>query len=956
MGFFSGIIRSVKKITKKVAPILGFVAGAVVGGFAGGYLTNTVGGIFARTILGTSIGNIVGGLAGALVGGAVSGALSDSSGSVSGDSGGILANKQSNNAPIPVVYGRRKVGGTRVFIESAGDKNKYIHIVLVFCEGFIDQFHTIYLDDVALTDSKFSGKYQIEYIHGSDGQASFPNLTADVANWTSAHRLRGIAGIHIRLEYDQDVFSGGLPTITADISGKQVYDPRTATTAWSDNPALAIRDYLINTRYGRGIDSSLIDDTLFSDMADYCDETVTIGGTTKKRYTLNGVVDTSVPALDIIRNLCTACRGAVIFSGGKYRLVIDKPATASFTFDEDNIVGSWSIKMPDKKNQFNRIKANFYNPDRNWQPDIAVVDSSTLRSQDNGLLLEKAIELPFTDDIDRVKMISTINLNQSRQSMLVEFTATIEGMRCEVWDLVYIKHTTPAWDTMNSGLGKLFRVIDMTLQNNNEVRVTCLEYDADSYDFGTINVSDTAPDTNLPNLTSIVAPTGLSASESLYATIGSAGVKTRVELAWIESQDIFTQSYDVEWKESSQSTYKTLTNTKNTTARLDDANPVEHDFRVRAINTIGVRSSWATLKNFTVAGLTTPPVDLTGLEMVAINNNAHFSWDLATDLDVKIGGKVRFKYSSKTSGAVWGSATDIGSAVAGHNTNAVLPLLKGTYLAKFVDSAGNESDNATTFILNQVPDILPMNIVTTSTQHPNFTGAKTNMVAVDDVLKFEADTLIDSITDYVDDWELIDALGGVDTSGTYEFDNYIDLGQAFTSRVTASLEFTGFVTNDLIDDRTALMDTWTDFENFPSDITVNLYVATTFDDPSGTPTWSAWQKFTVGDYACRAYKFKVEASTTNPDHQINITALSVEVDMPDRVQGENAITTLNTGLKTITFPQPFKIAPALSVTIVDAHSNDLLEVTNITPTTFDVGIYHGSNYVEHDINYVAKGY
>ena len=37
---------------------------------------------------------------------------------------GTLVNKQSNNASIPVIYGERLVGGTRVFIEVEGDTNQ----------------------------------------------------------------------------------------------------------------------------------------------------------------------------------------------------------------------------------------------------------------------------------------------------------------------------------------------------------------------------------------------------------------------------------------------------------------------------------------------------------------------------------------------------------------------------------------------------------------------------------------------------------------------------------------------------------------------------------------------------------------------------------------------------------------------------------------------------------------
>jgi hypothetical protein len=41
---------------------------------------------------------------------------------------GILLNKQSNDASIPVVYGERLVGGTRVFVETSGSDNTYLYV------------------------------------------------------------------------------------------------------------------------------------------------------------------------------------------------------------------------------------------------------------------------------------------------------------------------------------------------------------------------------------------------------------------------------------------------------------------------------------------------------------------------------------------------------------------------------------------------------------------------------------------------------------------------------------------------------------------------------------------------------------------------------------------------------------------------------------------------------------
>ena len=60
---------------------------------------------------------------------------------------GITVNKQSNVAGIPVVYGRRKVGGVRVFAGTSGTDNKYLYVCLAVAEGQINAFKSITIND-----------------------------------------------------------------------------------------------------------------------------------------------------------------------------------------------------------------------------------------------------------------------------------------------------------------------------------------------------------------------------------------------------------------------------------------------------------------------------------------------------------------------------------------------------------------------------------------------------------------------------------------------------------------------------------------------------------------------------------------------------------------------------------------------------------------------------------------
>ena len=153
---------------------------------------------------------------------------------------GILLNKQSNDANIPVVYGERLLGGTRVFLETSGTDNEFLYMALVLCEGEINSIEQIRVDDkvvtfdgalsdntqrsVASSDSNFY-KDAVSYITiephlGSDSQTA-SSLLSTLSSWGSNHKLSGLAYLALKFKWNQDVF-GGIPKVQAKIKGKKV--------------------------------------------------------------------------------------------------------------------------------------------------------------------------------------------------------------------------------------------------------------------------------------------------------------------------------------------------------------------------------------------------------------------------------------------------------------------------------------------------------------------------------------------------------------------------------------------------------------------------------------------------------------------------------------------------------------------------------------------------------------
>ena len=186
---------------------------------------------------------------------------------------GILLNKQSNNASIPVLYGERLLGGTRVFIETSGTDNTYLYVALVLCEGEINSIEEIRVDDkvvtfdgalsdnvqrnVASSDSNFykadpnvegssaESTILIEPHFGTDGQSA-SSLLSTLSSWGSNHKLSGVCYLAIRFKWNQDVF-GGIPTVQAKVKGKKIITLASnlseQTASFSTNPAFCLLDY-----------------------------------------------------------------------------------------------------------------------------------------------------------------------------------------------------------------------------------------------------------------------------------------------------------------------------------------------------------------------------------------------------------------------------------------------------------------------------------------------------------------------------------------------------------------------------------------------------------------------------------------------------------------------------------------------------------------------------------------
>lgn len=803
---------------------------------------------------------------------------------------------------------------------------------------------------------------------GSPDQLADPDMVSEVPGWTTACRLRGVCYLYLRLEFDSDIYPNGLPNVKALVRGKRVYDPTNGVTTWSDNWALCVYDYLRDER-GFGCTDGDIDLQSVITAALISEENVPLVSGTQKRYRCNGVLMSDKSPRDNLAEMVTAGAGCVVISGGVFRLFAGAYDIPTVTLTESDLRGPVKVQpRTSRRDLFNVVKGTFVDPTKNWQPSDFPAMRNATYATDDGEVIERDIELPFTTDSVMAQRIAKIILERSRQSIVVEFPAKLSAFQLTAYSTVMLSLAKFGWTN------KVFRVMSWKMSDDGGIDLVLNEEAAAVYDwnFGNATIVDPAPDTNLPD-PFVVEPLGqirMDSGEQHLIVSGSGVVSSRILVSWPPAQEAsLAQSgrIELQYQIPSKTDWTPLPPlTADTTSTY--LSPVEdgapYVVRGRLVSAIGVRSpDWTYSPVHVVVGKLSPPSNLTGLSLTVLNGFANLTWDAATDLDVRNGGQARIRHTTDLVQPSWGSAIDIGGYISGAANSAQLPLLSGVYLAKWVDSTGHESPEAS-LVITTAPSLQTLNVVATITEQPTFVGAKSGVIydpslngikligngLIDDQGLIDAsglwdaqpsvDTLgpIDTVVG-TGGWGLIDSLGGIVDSGTYTFAGSLDLGTVEKSRLTATIDAVSFDTGDLIDYRYDFIDSWESIDgNRINDTAVSLYVRTTEDDPAGAPTWSAWQRFSMGDYEARAFQWKVVLESASATHNVLVTGLSVGVDMPDRREYARDVVSA-AGPQAVTFGKPFRIVPAIGITAQNMNQGDYFTVTGKVASGFTVNFF-----------------
>ena len=929
---------------------------------------------------------------------------------------GVLLNKISANASIPIIYGTRKVGGNVVFLETSGTDNEFLYMIMVVSEGEIDDISQIYINDNLVTwsgdladntertvNSSDSNYYKnsaslitVRPHYGSDSQ-TYDTLVGGLSSWTSNHRLRGLAYLAFKFTWNSDAF-GSLPTVHAVVKGKKIYNPNldgtltggsgshradtSSTWEYSDNPVYQLLDYLRNTRFGMGIANGYFD-TNFADWqtaGDVCDANITpySGASQIDLMDSHAVVDTSRKAIDNIKELIKGCRGILNFTAGAYKMLVETSGSATITLDEDNIIDGIQISSKNKNSRYNRVIVSFVNPNKNYQSDevqfppvddssLASADQhSTMKTADGGILLEGRFDFQTLTNPYQAQEMAEIILRRSRTSLDVSLKADGNAMELSVGDIVNITHATPGFSA------KAFRVQGLVLNADSTVSLQLSEHQDSYYTFGTQTAVATIPDTTLPNPFSIVAPASVTLSDELILYNEGTAI-TRLNIVVGASTDKFVQYYQVEAKLSTETDYKIIA--KGSQLNYEMLNVIDdktYNVRVKAINALGVSSSY-TSANRLIVGATEPPNDVENFSVnMQGSNQMQLNWDAVSDLDVSY---YEIRYQNVTTSAQWNKSNNWLQVPRTSGTTKTTNAKTGAFLIKAVDKLGNESNNET-IIYSNISSLQAYKNISTLTEDLT-AGTYDSDIALTDSSGTNS-IVLDTITDFDDTTGNFDSpsgdfdLGGTDVTSnpnyyTANIDNegFYTLNSSLSLSGTYDVSFTKNLTIDQIEDPYDLFDSGRGYTNFddapapfdgndPTNAIQSLQVASSTSSLGDATTFYALNASTT--YKGRYFKFRLRMANANNKVRGFVSGITISVDMEKRIEsGEDIAST--TGTKAITYTNSFYASPAVGISAQNMATGDTYTISSKSATGFSIAFTNSSGSgINRTFDYVAQGY
>lgn len=811
------------------------------------------------------------------------------------------------NAPLRVIYGRARLGAQ---VADVLTYQNNLVMVLVWGDGEIHE-----IESIAVGDAEPPAGIQITHHYGTAGQTADATLVAAYASHgiTFADALPGIAYTVASVPAG---VTNGVPTFAAIIKGRKLYDPRKDSTAggsgahrlndpstweYSDNPALALADFIRSTVYGMG---KAVDAAGLIAAADYCDELVGTAPNQEKRRTIGLVLDKTSECTQWLDTLRTYAGCFVSPEGSSYRFIPDKPGSVTTSFGFDVAPKIKSINSLQKKGvrQVPTVMEIRYTDTGTvpWSEKSAIIK---MPGVDGGTTprRESQVALPGVTRYSQAVREATERLNKlTLCDLSIDFFAFDEALKSQVGDIVDATHPI--------GLtAKQLRVMNMRIVDAGRWQIAALEYDPAAYS-DTVTAEPTWPDTALPDPAAPPAVTGVTMSEEVFQMENGIW-SSRWRITWSAATYPYLDYYRAElW--AGASLIQTATRDKAEWATTAVQEGINYTAKIAAVSDIGSTGTWAT-QSALAQGKQLIPGDVPSVTAFEAGGTVYGSCTQAADIDIW-----RYEWRYWTGGGAWETGTLIDRVDSLRIQSDQIPV--GTWVigVKAMDSVKQYSANAATCNVTVTSDAAAFLVNTYDQTNPALTNmAEYSLARTDANRYFVTEDGVMAATKFPNTASTYGNIAATyHNSGTSTW-----LGEAEDFGQVLGGQWTGSATvADLSGSHISYLGNSTD--------------GSTWNYPSGLS-----QKVNS-----RFARMKHEALTTGT-LKVTIPAQSIRVDAIPREEVGTG-TSSASGAVTITLTNPYVACKKLTITPqgTTARSATFDNIVLGNPTTFDVYVFNDS--------------
>jgi hypothetical protein len=830
---------------------------------------------------------------------------------------------------------------------------------------------------------------------------SYTEIIDAKVNYTLTHAV----GIII----DAEQF-GSVPKRTYLVDGRLLqipvnYDPDarsydgvwdgTFTTDWTNNPAWCLYDLAINARYGIGafLEAADIDKWALYEIAQWCDELVPDGhGGSEPRFVCNMVIRDRREAYDWIATLCSVFRGFSYWNGGQLVAVADQPRPVTGIYTAANVIGGrFNYASADLRAMHNMAVATWADADNLGEVRFSIAEDQEAISR-YGILDVQTSAAGASSEGQALRVAKWTLFTENYEAEVVAFAVSLDGAWCKPGDVVAVAdkviggerrggrvvNATQSIVTLDGpvtvtvgqtaflscivGEGEvetlrvtgieivgewavvtvfgafsvapapnapwvlasgdlettLWRVMTISEDEDGTYTVNAVKHRPDKWAVVEQNLPISQPDTS--NIEVIPPPvTNLVVNESLIRTaVGGVGVLA--QLSWTSRALMF----DVDARPDLGNWVRTRVQTTAADIAVTEG---WWNFQVTPISGVGRKGVTATIRK-EIIGRYAPPGPPVQFRIVVNQGMALFRWLPATEIDVIIGGRYELRFIPRTTGEIrWQDGQTIIASIPGNSTSCEAVYQPGTYMLRTFDAVGVASETFALVIVT-TPDTAYVPYLQIC-ESPTWLG-----------------TMDNTEVDPGNDWLVIagDDAGG---TGTYTFDQSLDLGGVFATRLSWDmLAFPYFPGDETIASRLDLVDTWESWDNATGDLhgTVEIQMRQTDIDPA-IGGWGPWKAFTAGEHVGRGFEFRVILEAP-PGQNIGIERLCILADIRNKIDEDGDVPyvpdTEDSLPQTVMFNIEFFEAPAVTITIQEALAGDHVVLSNKSNESFDIEILNSS--------------